>query len=282
MVLGVLGKNWRDTTFSFCALLHQLSFATMSKKKTVAPKVKRETIDYDADFETHMMFRVPRNLYSYFDDYITNGQSGENGLKIKFNEHLKTGDLKIADKHLSFVVQSLPTIIEVRFSFSLCLTLRSFLQTYKTFDNVNVIKVADCSQLIKCKEETTTTAQSSTDPIADSEIVAKASYESRHGITPPMRDVKKNMFRKPKAFLPGLSKEVASKVKELLRKDLEATSVRWEVVETDESDSEGKTEGNFFFGNNNVFSFFEFKCRFTFAATPRSSSKSLGTSKNGN
>uniref|UniRef100_A0A8C8W787 Taf7l2 n=1 Tax=Peromyscus maniculatus bairdii TaxID=230844 RepID=A0A8C8W787_PERMB len=89
----------------------------------------------------------------------------------------------------------------------------------KTHDRKTFYKTADISQMLVCS----------------------------HGITPPLKNVRKKRFRKPTRKLPDGkqseggcggyvdSKDVEKEVKRLLRSDAEAISSRWEIAVDDET-----------------------------------------------
>uniref|UniRef100_G1SLX7 TATA-box binding protein associated factor 7 like n=1 Tax=Oryctolagus cuniculus TaxID=9986 RepID=G1SLX7_RABIT len=136
----------------------------------------------------------------------------------------------------------------------------------KTFDKKTFFTTADISQMLVC-----TTADDSRsspeEPVASadldlmdiSEREKKKSYTWKHGITPPLKNVRKKRFRKTTKKLADLkeleeisfseyvdSPAVEKEVKRLLYSDAEAISARWEVIaegEDKEIESQGCISG---------------------------------------
>lgn len=108
--------------------------------------------------------------------------------------------------------------------------LPCIVETLKTFDKKNFYKVADVSQMLLCGPE-------ALEPAETSDLSGKKAerkWQSCHGVTAPLKNVRKKRFRKTrrKKFLDA--PEVDRELKRLLRVDFEAVSVRWEVLTLDE------------------------------------------------
>ncbi len=105
-------------------------------------------------------------------------------------------------------------------------------ETLKTFDKKNFYKVTDVSQMLLCGPE----AVDSVDPTAEiSPKKAERKWQSSHGVTAPLKNVRRRRFRKTRKKKFMDAPEVDKELKRLLRADLEATSVRWEVMTLDEA-----------------------------------------------
>lgn len=79
--------------------------------------------------------------------------------------------VKVHKKYLHGKLKDLPTIIE----------------SNKTVDGVHLFKTADICQLLLCEE---------LDVDEENNDVSKKNYQSLHGLTPPVKNVKKRRFRK--------------------------------------------------------------------------------------
>lgn len=156
-------------------------------------------------------------------------QSGANNLKdrlsIRIESDMRTGEVRLDHMLLHAKVVDFPTIIE----------------SLKTMDNKTFYKTADICQMLLCKEDddqTTTT---------DEELPSKAKkkdpnrvdkkYLYPHGLTPPMKNVRKRRFRKTLKKKYVEAPEIEKEVKRLLRVDNEAVNVKWEVINEDEDKS---------------------------------------------
>ncbi|XP_035872247.1 transcription initiation factor TFIID subunit 7-like [Phyllostomus discolor] len=132
----------------------------------------------------------------------------------------------------------------------------------KTLDNKIFYKTADISQMLVCtpdgdlhsspKEPVTSTDLKG---IKKNEKAIQKKYAWKHGITPPLKNVRKKRFRKMTKKRDDFkqveevsfteytdSPDVEKEVKRLLCSDAEAVSVQWEVIaegETKELESKG-------------------------------------------
>ncbi|NP_001129349.1 transcription initiation factor TFIID subunit 7-like [Rattus norvegicus] len=126
----------------------------------------------------------------------------------------------------------------------------------KTVDRKTFYQTADISQMLVCSPEGEPHSSPeepviSTGPTVTGHIEGKAEkkkYNWKHGITPPLKNVRKKRFRKTTKKLPDVkqmdeinfseytqSPSVEKEVKRLLCSDAEAVSVRWEVVADDDT-----------------------------------------------
>ncbi|CAO2623109.1 Transcription initiation factor TFIID subunit 7-like, partial [Lemmus lemmus] len=137
----------------------------------------------------------------------------------------------------------------------------------KTVDRKTFYKTADISQMLVCSahddpqsspEEPVTSAHTTVTGRGRRKRQRKR-YNWKHGISPPLKNVRKNRFRKIKKKIPDVkqmdevnlnedtkSPNVDKEVKRLLCSDAEAISVRWEVIaddDTKEIESQGCISG---------------------------------------
>ncbi|XP_015926719.1 transcription initiation factor TFIID subunit 7 [Parasteatoda tepidariorum] len=116
--------------------------------------------------------------------------------------------------------------------------LPSIIESYKTLDCKTFYKTADICQILICKEE------EEAPQIEEEENPKKKDTKDKrfmlpHGITPPLKNVRKRRFRKTlkKKYVdfPDIEKEV----KRLFKTDNEAISVRFEVINADDDKGDG-------------------------------------------
>ncbi|CAH8861419.1 unnamed protein product [Trichobilharzia szidati] len=121
--------------------------------------------------------------------------------------------------------------------------LPCIIESLKTTDKKNFYKTADICQMMICTQGDETGPLRGTAAYLDNRPGSRnktfdIGHENRefqylHGITPPLKNVLHRRFRKTrrKRFvdMPKIEKEV----KQLLRADLEAVNVKWEVIWTD-------------------------------------------------
>ena len=157
-------------------------------------------------------------------------QSGANNLKdrlsITIENDMRTGEVRLDHMLLHAKVVDYPTIIE----------------SLKTIDNKTFYKTADICQMLLCKEDDD---QTTTDDEVNSKAKKKdpnrveKKYLYPHGLTPPMKNVRKRRFRKTLKKKYVEAPEIEKEVKRLLRVDNEAVNVKWEVI--NEEDEKNKT-----------------------------------------
>ncbi|XP_072400996.1 transcription initiation factor TFIID subunit 7 isoform X2 [Diabrotica undecimpunctata] len=135
---------------------------------------------------------------------------------------MRHGEVRVDHWLMGAKVVDLPTIVE----------------SLKTIDTKGFYKTADICQMLVCKEEddqTTTDEDSPQKKKKDSNKVDKK-YLWPHGITPPVKNVRKRRFRKTLKKKYVEAPEIEKEVKRLLKIDNDAVSVKWEVInEEDEN-----------------------------------------------
>uniref|UniRef100_A0A914ULS9 TAFII55 protein conserved region domain-containing protein n=1 Tax=Plectus sambesii TaxID=2011161 RepID=A0A914ULS9_9BILA len=149
-------------------------------------------------------------------DMLAKDSNTKDDLAISFAQDLRSVSIKFRKQILPAKIYDLPCAAE----------------TMKTLDRKNLYKVADISQIIVCTtEEEKMEAEEKRQ--TDDETLAKLKREKMnqwpHGLTPPMKSARKRRFRKTKKKKYMDAPEVEKELKRLLRADLEASSVRWEV-----------------------------------------------------
>ncbi|TGZ69581.1 hypothetical protein CRM22_003666 [Opisthorchis felineus] len=132
--------------------------------------------------------------------------------------------------------------------------LPCIIESLKTTDKRSFYKTADICQMMICTQGEDSgplrgTAAYLDDRTRSWKNVSDASRENRefqflHGITPPLKNVLRRRFRKSrrKRFvdMPKIEKEV----KQLLRADLQAVTVKWEVIWSDPPSSATRSSVN--------------------------------------
>lgn len=204
---------------------------------------KKES-DQQAELESQFILRLPhvskvifavvffnsKLLYSFFlkepakvlRELI---QSGANSLKdrlsIRIENDMRTGEVRLDHMLLHAKVVDFPTIIE----------------SLKTIDNKTFYKTADICQMLICKEEddqTTTDEETPSKSKKKDPNKVDKKFLYPHGITPPMKNVRKRRFRKTLKKKYVEAPEIEKEVKRLLRVDNEAVNVKWEVINEEE------------------------------------------------
>ncbi|KAI3993328.1 hypothetical protein MKX01_010071 [Papaver californicum] len=137
--------------------------------------------------EEQFILRVPPSVAEkiellFNENSASTSEDKASSLDISFSEDGRTGTFAIGDERFPASLLDLPGIVE----------------SYKTYDDTNLVKTADVGQIIMVREE----GDHSPDGV-----------EYRHGLTPPMRDARRRRFRRE----PDLNPELVQRVeKDLL------------------------------------------------------------------
>ncbi|XP_018336137.1 transcription initiation factor TFIID subunit 7-like [Agrilus planipennis] len=136
-------------------------------------------------------------------------------LKISLNSEMNEGVVHLNKKVLNARVFDLPCHVE----------------SLKTTDRVDFYKTADISKIVVCKKEPFENNDENNKNVVTSKKNLKK-YSYPHGLTPPLKNVRKRRFRKVlknKIDLEDVD-EIEKEVLWLLRMDVEAVSSRYELI----------------------------------------------------
>lgn len=156
-------------------------------------------------------------------------------LTIQIEPDMRRGTVRFDGWVLPAKIVDLPTIIE----------------SHKTLDGKNFYKTADICQMMICREDNEESGTGvKTEDLEDS--TQKKSKDGKdkkflypHGITPPLKNVRKKRFRKTLKKKYVDFPEIEKEVKRLFRTDNEAIHVRYEVVNADD-DKQDLAKSNMF------------------------------------
>ncbi|KAL5233190.1 hypothetical protein ACI65C_000600 [Semiaphis heraclei] len=176
--------------------------------------------DETIELETEVILRVPTEAAAVLRELIK--KDAKEQLSIKLENDIRRGEVNIGNHRLFAKVVDLPTIIEGQ----------------KTIDNKTVYKTADICQMIICKENEEFFLSDEDDKTKvykkKEQNKVDKKYLWPHGITPPLKNVRKRRFRKTLRKKYCEAPEIEKEVKYLLKSDSEALSVKWEVVSESE------------------------------------------------
>lgn len=142
-------------------------------------------------------------------------------LSIEFQADSRHATVRVGKSALSGKLMDLPTIVE----------------SFKTVDKKSFYKTADICQMLNCTEE-------SNDPNVENDEAEQTSHKKEkkfvfnHGVTPPLKNVRKRRFRKTARKKHQESPEVEKELKRLLRADVQAESVTFELLADEEKGEE--------------------------------------------
>ena len=145
-------------------------------------------------------------------------------LTIQIEPDMRRGTVRFDGWVLPAKIVDLPTIIE----------------SHKTLDAKNFYKTADICQMMICREDTEeSSAAAKAEDLEDNQQKKLKDGKDKkflypHGITPPLKNVRKKRFRKTLKKKYVDFPEIEKEVKRLFRTDNEAIHVRYEVVNADE------------------------------------------------
>ncbi|KAI1729277.1 TAFII55 protein conserved region domain-containing protein [Ditylenchus destructor] len=190
--------------------------ANIATSKMFPKKVQRTDVS-EEDWESHLIIRFPEEIAGTVSDFVKEDAHAGERMNIQFEPDARHGTLRFDQTAMPFKVYDLPCVTEVM----------------KTLDKKTLYKCGDLSQMIVCSTQNDPSTSkprrqsesSTTDASAKKEI-----YQWPHGLTAPMKNVRKHRFRKTKKKRYMDAPDVERELKRLLRSDLEAHSVRWEVV----------------------------------------------------
>lgn len=178
--------------------------------------IKREA-EAPFELESQFILRLPPEPAKVLRELLRSGVSSlKDRVSIKLENDIRYGEVRVDHWLMPAKVVDLPTIIE----------------TLKTIDNKSFYKTADLCQLMICKEEDdhhtdeeSTSKQKKKDP---NKVDKKFLWP--HGVTPPLKNVRKRRFRKTLKKKYVEAPEIEKEVKRLLRGDSDAVNVKWEVI----------------------------------------------------
>ncbi|XP_058096756.1 transcription initiation factor TFIID subunit 7 [Magnolia sinica] len=158
--------------------------------------------------EEQFILRVPPSVAERIERLLNENPSSseDNSLDLSFSEDGRSGTFVIGNDHFPASLLDLPGIVE----------------SCKTYDDNVLIKTTDIGQIIMVREE------------VDS---APEGVESRHGLTPPMRDARRRRFRREPDLNPELVQRVEKDLVNIMAGGT-AENVDVEVVEHEEDGDE--------------------------------------------
>ncbi|KAI6656796.1 Transcription initiation factor TFIID subunit 7-like [Oopsacas minuta] len=169
--------------------------------------------------EQHCLLRLPPHVAQQVAKSITT-DTLEERLQIKIGHDGRNCKLRFDDNTLYGRAVDLPCIIDVN----------------KTLDKKTLYKSGNIGQMIVCSEEP---FDMPCDDINDLTLKQRNQlqrrYQWKHGITPPLKNIRKKRFRKTALKKLIDSPEIESEVRRLLKEDAEAVNVEFELLTDEEA-----------------------------------------------
>lgn len=194
----------------------------MTSKGNVAPKKKEDAL---FDVEQQFVLRLPPGQAMALRHDVQSGAMNlKDKLAIELQPDMRHGKVIYGGEVLNAKLVDLPTIVE----------------SLKTTDRKTFYKTADISQMLICGYDE---LDSGEDAAVAKKKDKDAKYKWNHGITPPLKNVRKRRFRKTLKKMYQEQPDIEKEVKRLFRMDNEAIDVKWEVVIEDEKADNQETGG---------------------------------------
>lgn len=200
---------------------------------------KRE-IEPPAELESQFILRLPPEPAKVLREVIRSGSLGlKERFSIKLESDMRYGEVRLDHWLMTTKVMDFPSVLE----------------SLKTIDGKSFYKTADVCQLLICKEEDD--EEKGKDGPEDGAGEAASSKGKKkdpnkvdrkflwpHGLTPPLKNVRKRRFRKTLKKKYVEAPEIEKEVKRLLRVDNDAVSVKWEIIANEDEVESGVGGGN--------------------------------------
>ena len=185
--------------------------------KPVKPTVKKKD-DGVFDLEQQLILRLPPGTAMALRREVELGSMNlKDKLFVELQPDMRHGKVTYGGQIFNAKLMDLPSVIE-------CL---------KTTDQKNFYKTADICQMLVCGTED----EEDVDVEGQSPSKRKdkdKKFQWNHGITPPLKNVRKRRFRKTLKKKYQEQPDIEKEVKRLFRMDNEAIDVKWEVVVEEE------------------------------------------------
>jgi len=180
-----------------------------------APQRRRD--DMPVELESQFILRMPEEPAESLRSALRSGTlSVKDRFSIQVEADMRHGTVKWDNYNLPAKLVDLPTIIE----------------SMKTINRKTFYKTADICQMLLCRDEDSTGAdEGEPSPVKkkDPNKVDKK-YLYPHGLTPPLKNVRKKRFRRTLKKNVENAPEIEKEVKRLLRTDNEALAIKWDLV----------------------------------------------------
>ncbi|KAL1237847.1 Transcription initiation factor TFIID subunit 7 [Trichinella pseudospiralis] len=170
--------------------------------------------DEPPEIESDFILRLPSEEAEQLNKLLEQ-DNVEKKLKIFVDVDNHTAEIKLCDKKLKGRLVDLPCVVELQ----------------KTLDKKNFYKVTDVSQMVICEKSDDESKQGNS--LIDDKKCEKR-FQWPHGITPPMKNVRRRRFRKTLRKKYMDAPEIERELKILLRSDLECASVKYCLVSIDQ------------------------------------------------
>ena len=192
-------------------------------------KTKPKTQQKSAELENQFILRLPEDQAHLLRHEVDKGALKDK-LKVEILGDNRHATVKFHSTSFSAKLMTLPCVIE----------------SWKTLDKKSFWKTADICQLLVCKDEDAPESSSDeeeskhADHYKKQQAIAKK-FQYPHGLTPPLKNVRKKRFRKTAKKKYIEAPEVEKEVKRLLRADISAVDVTYEVLQDEDKQEDARS-----------------------------------------
>ncbi|XP_022228322.2 transcription initiation factor TFIID subunit 7-like [Drosophila obscura] len=168
----------------------------------------------DVEAEGQFIMRVPEDRAGTIHEAISDGNVHKK-LSIALKKDMRQGQVWLDGSMLYTKLVDLPTIVE----------------SYKTSDKKNFYKTADISQMLICTEQPQEVESKSSESDEETANKVPKSYLHPHGVTRPLKNVRKRRFRKKMIKSPEMhASDISKQVNWLLTTDRNAVRSQYELI----------------------------------------------------
>ena len=199
-------------------------------KKEKSKKDGKYTVPRLVELENHFLMRMPEPYASNLQEALDNGGLKDR-LQIEFKEDARNGKVVFDGVNFSAKLLDLPCIVE----------------SWKTFDKKSLWKTGDVSQMLVCKDPEEPSFSSDGEDNNSFDYFKKRLHEAKkyqypHGITAPLKNVRRRRFRKTAKQKYVDAPESEKEVKRLLRTDVSAVSVTFDIINDEQEKVKAEEE----------------------------------------
>ncbi|XP_077973012.1 transcription initiation factor TFIID subunit 7-like [Styela clava] len=170
------------------------------------------------ELENYFLMRLPPDAATKLNEVMLAGNLKDR-LTLNMHDDLRHGAVKFDGECYSGKVWDLPCVIECQ----------------KTVDMKTFYKTNNLSHMLVCTPDTDLSEHNSNvQQNLKSNHLRERKFLWPHGITPPLKNVRKRRFRKTAKKKYIDSPDIEKEVKRLLKADIEAVNVRYEIMTEEE------------------------------------------------
>ena len=187
-------------------------------KKDKSKKDGKYTVPRLVELENNFLMRMPEPFAGNLQEALENGGLKDR-LQVEFQEDARKAKVVFDGVTFSAKLLDLPCVIE----------------SWKSFDKKSLWKTGDVCQILVCRDPEEPSFSSDEEDENTFDYFKKKMHDAKkyqhpHGITPPLKNVRRRRFRKTAKQKYVDAPEIEKEVKRLLRADVSAVDVTFDVI----------------------------------------------------